>query len=329
MKSGKSRHGPQGIGGWIILDKPSGMTSRAAGGRIARMFGVKKFGHLGTLDPMASGVLPIALGEATKMIPFLETGKASFKECAKCKVQSAVKEYLFGIKWGIRTDTDDITGNIIEQDDNAQCPTPSALAAVLPELVGEIDQVPPAYSAVHIDGKRAYELARRGIEFEMPSRKVTIYGLEMVFPDSGLAADAPPRNDTCIFKVRCSAGTYVRTLGRDIARLAGGYLATVDMIRRTRTHMFEIKNAATLDFLENLYNNTPAEAQKHLRPVDFGLDDILVLEIDDKDANLFRNGGFIETNGDGLRRVYSGSEFIGMGIIENSLLKPKRIITSH
>jgi len=326
--------------GWIILDKPSGMTSRRAGGIVARMFGVKKFGHLGTLDPMASGVLPIALGEATKMIPYIEGTR-------HWALGTGEKEYLFGIKWGIKTDTDDITGKIIEQDTSAQCPVPSALATACAALVGEIEQTPPAYSAVHIDGKRAYELARRGIEFEMPKRKVVIYGLEMSFPGSGFA-DAP-RNDTYTFKVQCSAGTYVRTLTRDIGALARGSLATTDIIRRTRTHNFEIKDAVGLDFLENLYNNSPADVQEYLHPADFGLDDILVLEINENNAKLFQNGGFVTPTqdfvsdksptksipprkgagaGEAIRRIYSNGKFIGIGVLENNVLKPKRIITT-
>ncbi|MCL1785634.1 MAG: tRNA pseudouridine(55) synthase TruB [Alphaproteobacteria bacterium] len=328
-------------GGWIILDKPSGMTSRAAGGRVARMFGIKKFGHLGTLDPMASGVLPIALGEATKMIPYLE-------HRAESREHRCQKEYEFSVQWGIKTDTDDITGKVMEQNDSV--PSGEQISAALSVLVGEIEQTPPAYSAVHIGGRRAYELARRGAEFEVPARRVNIYELEvcrgaMLAP--GRARHAPTSTE---FRVQCSAGTYVRALAQQIVdeinnaengkrKTGNGFICTCDSIRRTRTHNFEIKDAAALDFLENLYNNAcraGAEAKaehqpvlEYLKPVDFGLDDILVLEIGDKDAELFKNGGFIDSNGDGLRRIYNNGGFIGIGEIINGQLRPKRIITSH
>ncbi|MCL1902109.1 MAG: tRNA pseudouridine(55) synthase TruB [Alphaproteobacteria bacterium] len=282
--------------GWIILDKPSGMSSRAAGGRIARMLGIKKFGHLGTLDPMASGVLPIAFFEATKMIPYLE--------------EAPQKEYEFSVQWGTCTDTDDITGRVLEQNDMA--PTHAQIAAAIPKLIGEIDQVPPAYSAVHIDGVRAYKLAVAGKPVEIPPRRVRIYNLEYLGENN--------------FKVQCGAGTYVRSLARDIGALAGGFLATCTAIRRTRTHDFYIKDAVSLDFLENLYNNAPQSVQDYLMPTDFGLDDILVAELNGYDAASFQNGGFIQSNGNGLRRVYNDSKLIGIGEIKDNLLRPLRII---
>ncbi|MCL2758389.1 MAG: tRNA pseudouridine(55) synthase TruB [Alphaproteobacteria bacterium] len=302
-------------GGFVILDKPSDMTSRTAGGRVARMFGIKKFGHLGTLDPMASGVLPIALGEATKMIPYLDA--AGVKKCA-------VKEYEFSVKWGIETDTGDITGKIIKETPHSTLYTPNfeQIRRALGALAGEIEQTPPAYSAIKIGGRKAYEMARRGVDFEMPKRKVMIYDL--------VAVDQLPLTS---FIVKCSAGTYVRTLAQQIAgeinKMGNEYICTCDMIRRTRTHMFDIKDAVGLDFLENLYNNDPQSVSQHLKPVDFGLDDILVLEIGDNEAALFRNGGFVGTDGDGQRRVYNNSEFIGIGEIVNGQLRPKRIITTQ
>jgi tRNA pseudouridine55 synthase len=282
--------------GFVLLDKPSGMNSRKAGAIVARMFGAKTFGHLGTLDPMASGLLPLALDEATKMIPF---------------IKESIKEYEFSVQWGIKTDTDDITGKILEQND--KIPTIKQIEKACAELTGEIMQTPPVYSAVHVGGQRAYKLARTGRRVEIPARKVIIYGLRNLTDSS--------------FIVKCSTGTYVRSLACQIAEKCGT-IATCDSIRRTQTNGFDIKNAVALDFLENLFNNGGRAAiEDYLRRVDFGLGDIPVQNLNKNDAKLFQNGGFIPgKNADGLIRVYSDDKFIGMGRLDNGVLKPKRII---
>lgn len=291
--------------GFVLLDKPSGITSRGAGGKIARMFSAKTFGHVGTLDPMASGLLIIALGHATKMIPYLEgTIENSLSE----------KEYVFSVRWGLETDTGDITGKILNTND--LYPTDEDIKNASNSLIGEYNQIPPAYSAVHINGQRAYELARKGLIPEIPGRKVKIYDLKY---------------DDNKFTVRCSPGTYVRSLGVDIAKICKT-IGTVDMIRRTATNGFNIKDANTLDFLENLYNNDRDLVAEYLKPIDFGLDDILVQNLNYEDAKLFKNGGFIQLLGREQQseieciRVYSDDKFIGIGFVENGCLKPKRII---
>lgn len=287
--------------GWIILDKSSGLFSRTAGGRIARMLGTKKFGHIGTLDPMASGVLPIAIGDATKMIPFIEDQNDN------------LKEYLFSLQFGFETDTLDITGREIAR--NNFVPEVSDVVSVLPNLIGKIEQIPPIYSAVHVAGTRAYDVARRGIAIEMLPRPVDIYELEFL----GV------RDNSWHFRTRCGRGTYVRSLGRDIAKQCGA-IATVDMIRRTFTNGFDIKNAVQLDFLENLFNNTGGFGE-YLKPVDFGLGDIPVHNLADKDAEYYKNGGFIRIGvADGLYRVYAGENFIGIGCVSDGVLRPKRTI---
>ena len=310
--------------GFVLLDKPNGMTSRGAGSRVARMFGAKTFGHVGTLDPMASGLLVIALGEATKMVPYLGTGDRG--------QGTSEKEYEFSIQWGIRTDTDDITGKIIEQN---QSPVPSlqSLREACASLIGEIWQIPPAYSAVHINGQRAYELARAGKKVEIPARKVQIDDLRLLIADLSEAK----------FVVQCSTGTYVRSLVQQIAeKIAPSpqspvpVLATCSMIRRTRMNGFSIKNAVALDFLENLYNNGGRAAiEDYLQPMDFGLGDIPVQSLSENDAKLFQNGGFIGGTGDqglgtdGLVRIYSNKKFLGIGIIESGILKPKRVLNNN
>lgn len=295
--------------GFIILDKPSSITSRQAGYRVAKMFNVKKFGHVGTLDPMASGLIVIALGEATKMIPFLDGGD-----------MSKAKEYLFSIKWGIQTDTGDITGNIMKISDPGLRPSLSETKDVLPGMIGEYDQMPPAFSAKKINGVPAYKLARKGADVELKPKRVRIYELEIMRnAECG-------REDSEIFRVKCSSGTYIRSLVQDMASKVDVH-ATCSMIRRTQTNGFHIKDAVTLDFLENLYNNGGA-IQDCLKSPDFGLDDIPVLYLDNKDSVLFQNGGFIsvENTENKTVRVYSNEKFIGIGMVENGILKPKRII---
>lgn len=287
--------------GWIILDKDSGLFSRTAGGRIARMLGTKKFGHIGTLDPMATGVLPIAIGDATKMIPFVQ------------ELNPTVKEYLFTCRFGVETDTLDITGcetvrtDVVPDVDMVQC--------VLPEFLGDIMQTPPMYSAVHVDGMRAYDAARRGRVIEIPARSVHIYELAFLGTD-GTNWD---------FRMRCSTGTYVRSIARDIA-VRCGTVATVSMIRRTIANGFDVKNAVKLDFLEKVFNNS-GNFGDNLKPVDYGLGDIPVLNLPDGAAVFYRNGGFVKVGTDnGLYRIYTGGEFIGIGVADNGVLRPKRTI---
>ncbi len=290
------------LSGWIILDKPSGILSRKAGAKVARMFGNKTFGHIGTLDSMASGVLPIAIGNATKMIPFME------------EIRPTIKEYMFSLQFGFETDTLDITGKEIERTDII--PNKKEVLSILSKLVGDIKQVPPVYSAIHIDGKRAYDLARQSRVIDnIPSRNVRIEALDLLEVE----------DNRWTFKVRCSRGTYVRSIARDVAKLCGT-IATVDMIRRTESLGFGIKDTVQLDFLENLFNNS-ADFKEILKPIDFGLGDIPVQNLDDKQVRLYKNGGFIEINGqDGLCRVYNGSDFVGIGVFIDGVLRPKRTI---
>ena len=288
--------------GIIILNKDTGMFSRTAGWRVAKMFGTKKFGHIGTLDPMATGVLPIAIGNATKMIPFIE------------EINENKKEYLFGLKFGVETDSLDITGTITNKSDII--PSENDIKKAIQKLVGNIKQIPPQFSAVHINGKRAYELARTGQKIEIEPRLITVYELEYT---------GKSQENEYNFKVLCSRGTYVRSIVRDIAKLCGA-LATTTYIHRTQTNGFNIKNAHTLDFLENLVNNggTP---DKYLLAPDCALGDIPVINLDDKETVFYKNGGFVKTDEkDGLVRIYCNKTFIGIGRIENGLIHPKRTI---
>ncbi len=287
--------------GIIILDKDIGMFSRTAGWRVAKMFGTKKFGHIGTLDPMASGVLPIAIGNATKMIPFIEDA---------CENK---KEYLFGIKFGVQTDTLDITGKIVKKA--GKTPDENTIKNACEILKKTNEQIPPMFSAIHIDGKRAYELARAGQNVDMKPRPITLYELEYT-GKSG---------DEFNFRTVCSRGTYVRAIVRDIANLCDT-IGTATYIRRTLTNGFDIKNAQKLDFLENLFNNSKTIEQYLMAP-DFALGDIPVINLGCKDATLYMHGGFIRAGGaDGLRRVYNDDKFIGMGRVKNGTLCPIRTL---
>lgn len=287
--------------GIIILDKESGVYSRTAGGRVAKIFGEKKFGHIGTLDPMASGVLPIAIGNATKMIPYIE------------ETNENQKEYLFGLRFGIETDSLDITGKTIKTDDFI--PDEKDIKNACEKIEQTTEQIPPMFSAIHINGKRAYELARGGADVELKARPIKIYKL-VYGGKSGTEYN---------FRVLCSRGTYVRSIVRDIAKMCGA-IATTTYIRRTLTNGFDIKNAVTLDFLENLvkmYGNI----NKFLMPIDLGLGGIPVLNLDDKDTELYRHGGFIKTaKPDGLVRVYNANTFVGIGFVQDKQLRPKRTI---
>ena len=288
--------------GFLILDKDSGVFSRTAGYRIAKMFGEKKFGHIGTLDPMASGVLPVAIGNATKMIPFIE-------ETCENK-----KEYLFGLRFGIDTDSLDITGNIRQTNDIV--PNEKDIIVACKKLEKSNEQIPPLFSAIHINGQRAYELVRSGVAIEMKPRPIKIYELE--YTGKG-------REKEYNFRVVCSRGTYVRAIVRDIANLCGA-IATTTYIHRTATNGFNIKNAVKLDFLENLVNNG-GRIDEYLMQSDCALGDIPVINLNDKDTELYKNGGFIKTGeSDGLYRVYSNENFVGIGRVENGNLKPKRTL---
>ena len=251
----------QPIHGWVCLDKPLELGSTEAVTRVRRLFDAQKAGHAGTLDPLATGILPIALGEATKTVPFM---------------MEAEKVYRFSIQWGVSTDSVDREGREIGRSDVR--PTLEAVRAALPAFVGEIDQIPPAYSAIKVDGERAYALARAGQAVELASRKVDVFDARVV--------DAPDE-DHITLEVDCGKGTYVRALVRDIAETLGA-CGHVSALRRTRVGGFTEENAVTLELLEDLgYEARQSEA---LLPVETALDDIPVLAVTDEDAFRLKQG---------------------------------------
>ena len=289
------------MNGIVILDKDTGLFSRKAGWRVAKLFDEKKFGHIGTLDEMASGVLIIALGNATKMIPFIED------------ICPNKKEYLFGLRFGIETDSLDIAGKIIKKA--SVLPDENEIKKACEQLKNTTEQIPPMFSAVHVNGQRAYDLARQGKQIEMKPRPIQIFELEYTGKN----------DDEYNFRVVCSRGTYVRSIVRDIANLCGT-IATTTYIRRTESNGFSIKNATKLDFLENLFNNNGA-IEEYLMAPDCALGDIPVINLSDENVKLYKNGGFIKTDTEsGLRRVYHGKNFIGIGRVKSGLLCPLRTL---
>lgn len=249
------------VSGWICLDKPLEMGSTEAVSKVRRLFNAQKAGHAGTLDPLATGVLPIALGEATKTVSHM---------------MDAEKGYRFTIAWGVSTTTLDREGEITGRSEAR--PSPEAVAEALKDFVGEIQQVPPIYSAIKVDGERAYDLARDGVEVELQPRTVVIHEAAVV---------AAPDADRVEIEIRCGKGTYVRSLVRDIAAALGaeGHVAA---LRRTRVGPFTTGESITLASLEDLgHRGALSEA---LLPVETALDDIPALAVTDEDAFRLRQG---------------------------------------
>ncbi len=243
------------VSGWLVLDKPLGVSSTQAVSRVRRLLDAQKAGHAGTLDPLASGVLPIALGEATKTVAFL---------------MEADKAYRFTLEWGRSTRSFDAEGDTTATSDAR--PSPEAVAAALPAFVGEIQQTPPAFSAVKVDGERAYHLARQGLEPELKARTVTIHEARMLG-----AADA----DHVEIEIVCGTGTYVRALVRDLAEALGA-CGHVSRLRRTRVGRFGEAGAISMECLEDFcHRGAGLEA---LLPVETALDDIPALAVTTEDA---------------------------------------------
>jgi tRNA pseudouridine55 synthase len=243
------------VHGWVCLDKPYDFGSTEAVGRIRRLYNAQKAGHAGTLDPLATGILPIALGEATKTVSFL---------------MDADKAYRFTIRWGETTDSFDREGKVTATSDVR--PSPEQVAAVLPRFIGEISQVPPAFSAVRVGGERAYDLARAGQAPVLEPRTVTIYSAEVA---------TAPDVDHVEIAITCGKGTYVRALIRDLAEALGacGHAAA---LRRTRVGPFDEGSAVTLESLGELCHR--GAGREVLLPVETALDDIPALAVTAEDA---------------------------------------------
>lgn len=285
------------------MDKPAGMGSTQVVGQVRHLLNAAKVGHCGTLDPFATGVLPIAVGEATKLVPYVTDGE---------------KEYQFVLKFGATTDTLDCDGKIIQEGE--KIPSAAEVEAVLPQFIGEISQIPPAYSAIKIAGERAYDLVRKGQDVQIPERQIQIYELEML---------DMPTGDSVRCRVRCSKGTYVRTLGADIAKRLGtiGYLSE---LRRTKCGNFDLRQKILLENLKNI--EYVSNRQKVLLPVITCLRDIAVIAVTEADATKLKCGQSLSpksyevTNfmGQEVAAVYN-NQLVAMVRIEERRLLPVRV----
>jgi tRNA pseudouridine55 synthase len=317
------------VSGWIILDKPLGLGSTQAVAAVKRNlraagYGKVKVGHGGTLDPLATGVLPIALGEATKLAG---------------RMLDASKVYEFTVRFGSETDTHDLEGQVIAE--SVVRPTLAEIVAVLPRFTGPIEQVPPAYSALKVDGERAYDLARKGEVVELPSRNVTVFSIttsplagEGPLAQRAGRGDAPSptttkqqaakssypppqggRIDEITLTAHVSKGTYIRSLARDIAH-ALGTVGHVTMLRRTRAGPFGLDQAISLDKLNELSKGAPLE--NVLLPLEAGLVDIPALNLGPQQASMVRQGRVLSglPQDDGLYWARTGS--VPLALVELS-----------
>jgi tRNA pseudouridine55 synthase len=295
------------VHGWCVLDKPVGMTSTHAVSVVKRLFAAKRAGHAGTLDPLASGLLPIALGEATKTVPYVMDGR---------------KTYRFTVRWGEERDTDDAEGRVAATSDVR--PTPDAIRALLPGFTGTIAQVPPRYSAIKIEGERAYDLAREGTVVEMEPRPVDIHRLELI---------EMPDPDHAVLIAECGKGTYVRALARDLGRLLGCF-GHVSALRRTIVGPFGEAHMIPLERLESLCHRAAAgegNLAALLLPVETALDDIPALAVSRADAARLQRGQAVLLRGrdapviHGPVSVRVAGQLVALAEVDRGEIVPKRV----
>lgn len=295
------------VHGWVVLDKPVGMTSTHAVSVIKRLFSARRCGHAGTLDPLASGALPIAMGEATKTVPFVMDGR---------------KLYRFTVRWGEERDTDDAEGRVVEQSDSR--PTADAIRALLPSFLGVIQQVPPRYSAIKIEGERAYDLARDGETVELAARPVEITRLELM---------ESPDADHAVLEAECGKGTYVRSLARDMGRALGCF-GHVSALRRVAVGPFEADSMISLVDLEAVCHRAAAgegSLADALLPVETALDDIPALAIGRADAARLQRGQAVLLRGRDAP-IFSGPVYItveghllALAEVDHGEIVPRRV----
>ena len=299
-KKGKAIHG------WVVFDKPLHMSSTQGVGKIRWLFNAEKAGHGGTLDPLATGLLPIALGEATKTVQWAMDGR---------------KTYRFRVKWGAETETDDLEGKVSAQSEAR--PNQSSIESILNQFIGEITQVPPIYSALKIDGERAYDLARAGETPEMKPRQVMIEELRLIDGSNPEQAD---------FEVVCGKGTYIRALARDMGRKLGCF-GHLTLLRRTQVGPFSEKDMISVESLEELSHKPDRDAalQGVLHSIATVLDGIPALDVLEKDAAKLRQGQPVLLRGanaplsEAAVLIRCDNQPIGIGEISQGMLKTKRL----
>ncbi|TMJ33699.1 MAG: tRNA pseudouridine(55) synthase TruB [Alphaproteobacteria bacterium] len=299
----KRRRERRDVHGWLVLDKPVGMTSTHAVSVVKRLLDARRAGHAGTLDPLASGLLPIALGEATKTVPFVMDGQ---------------KTYQFTVRWGEERDTDDAEGRVTGT--SGERPTSASIRALLPRFTGRIVQTPPRFSAVKIEGERAYDLARDGETVELAPREVDIYRLELV---------SAPDCDRSLFTAECGKGTYIRALARDMGRVLGCF-GHVESLRRTAVGPFDEKSATRLKILEDLAQGAGGQFLP-LLPVEAGLAALPALTVSSTDAGRLARGQSVLLRGRdapvmaGWVAVSAQGALIALAEAEKGELRPRRI----
>ena len=286
------------VNGWVVLDKPVGMTSTHAVSRLKRLFNAKKAGHAGTLDPLASGILPIAFGEATKTVPFVQDGE---------------KAYRFTVRFGVETDSDDSDGTVTKTSDLR--PTPDAILAALPAFVGEIMQQPPSFSAIKVNGERAYDMARDGETVDLPARPVVIHSLVMI-------SFSP---EEAVLEAECGKGTYVRAIARDLGRMLG-CLGHVTALRRTRVGPFLESESTPMVALEA----EGADPVAMLLDVEAGLTDVPCVVVDRDAAARLRRGQSLILRGrdapaGGIAYAACGGVPVAFGEVVKGALEPSRV----
>lgn len=312
MPDHRRRKKPRGrpLDGWLIVDKPSGIGSTDVVNRVKRAFDAQKAGHGGTLDPLATGLLPIAFGAATKTVPYVMDG---------------TKVYRFTLRFGEARDTDDADGEVTET--SGARPDDAAIQAALPGFRGDILQVPPAYSAIKVNGERAYDLARDGVAVALDPRPARVDRFELI---------GRPDADTAIFEVQSGKGVYMRSLARDLARACGtvGHIAA---LRRTRVGPFLESHAVALDSVAGS-GDTPPPSLDLLLPLATALADIPALAATEGEAarlgfgqalSLVEFMGRVPDAADpdgGLVRVTAAGRFVGLCRLEDGLLKPERLM---
>jgi tRNA pseudouridine55 synthase len=306
-QNSQPRRDKRDVHGWVVLDKPIGMTSTHAVAVVKRLFQAKRAGHAGTLDPLASGGLPIAMGEATKTVPFVMDGR---------------KRYRFTVCWGEERDTDDTEGRVVKSSDLR--PSAEAICGLLPQFTGMIEQTPPQYSAIKVQGERAYDLARDGEVVDLKPRPVEIHHLSLVEQTD---------SSHSVFEAECGKGTYVRALARDIGRILGCY-GHICALRRTLVGPFGEADMIPLEQLEALCDRAASgegSLADALLPVETALDDIPALAVTRADAARLHRGQAVLLRGrdapncSGTVYVTVAGRLLALAEIGNGELIPKRV----